>query len=72
MSTVIVLKNNYAYTRELALWSLQEGTRFIYASSGATYGDGQYGYSDEEDIAQLRPLNPYGFSKHFFDASQKK
>ncbi|MFW5775280.1 MAG: NAD-dependent epimerase/dehydratase family protein, partial [Chitinivibrionales bacterium] len=42
--------------------------RFIYASSAATYGDGERGYSDsEEHLASLRPLNMYGYSKHLFD-----
>jgi ADP-L-glycero-D-manno-heptose 6-epimerase len=40
----------------------------IYASSAATYGDGALGYDDDESLLpQLRPLNPYGESKHEFD-----
>jgi ADP-L-glycero-D-manno-heptose 6-epimerase len=40
----------------------------VYASSAATYGDGQLGYSDDEaNIGQLRPLNLYGESKQEFD-----
>jgi len=41
----------------------------VYASSGATYGDGRLGYSDQDDALphQLRPLNPYGDSKNDFD-----
>lgn len=60
--------NNYQFTRELCEWSLGNGTRFIYASSGATYGDGSLGYSDADDhTPKLRPLNMYGYSKHMFD-----
>src|SRR4051812_22507029 len=60
--------NNYAYTKELAAWSLAHGARFIYASSAATYGDGAQGMDDQdENIERLRPLNMYGYSKHFFD-----
>ena len=60
--------NNYAYTKELAAWSLAQGSRFIYASSAATYGDGAQGMDDRsEDLARLRPLNMYGYSKHLFD-----
>lgn len=60
--------NNYRYTRELCEWSLKHGARFIYASSGATYGDGSLGYSDEDAVTPtLHPLNMYGFSKHMFD-----
>ena len=40
----------------------------IYASSAATYGRGEHGFSDaHEGIAQLDPQNPYGRSKHSFD-----
>ncbi len=60
--------NNYEATKELAAWSLAQGARFIYASSAATYGDGAQGMDDREpDIAPLRPLNMYGYSKHLFD-----
>ena len=60
--------NNYGYTKELAAWSLAGGTRFIYASSAATYGDGAQGMEDVgEEIEKLRPLNMYGYSKHLFD-----
>jgi ADP-L-glycero-D-manno-heptose 6-epimerase len=60
--------NNTAYTRELAEWALARGSRFIYASSAATYGDGSRGMGDrDDDLARLEPLNPYGASKHAFD-----
>lgn len=60
--------NNYQFTRELCEWSLANGTRFIYASSGATYGDGSLGYSDDDaHTPKLAPLNMYGYSKHMFD-----
>jgi ADP-L-glycero-D-manno-heptose 6-epimerase len=60
--------NNFAYTRELAAWTLQQGGRFIYASSAATYGDGSAGMSDRDDnLSRLHPLNLYGQSKQDFD-----
>lgn len=60
--------NNYAYTKELAHWSLGRDARFVYASSAATYGDGAQGMDDKIDnLSQLRPLNMYGYSKHLFD-----
>ena len=60
--------NNTAYTRDLCLWSLGCGARFVYASSAATYGDGSLGYSDSHDvIPSLKPLNLYGQSKQDFD-----
>jgi ADP-L-glycero-D-manno-heptose 6-epimerase len=41
----------------------------VYASSAATYGLGEFGYSDEDEsiIEKLKPLNPYGDSKNDFD-----
>jgi ADP-L-glycero-D-manno-heptose 6-epimerase len=60
--------NNFAFTKELAAWALTQEARFIYASSAATYGDGSRGMDDRsEDLAALRPLNMYGYSKHLFD-----
>lgn len=63
-----LLENNYHYTRTLCEWALKTGTRFVCASSAATYGDGALGYSDAlETTPALRPLNMYGYSKHMFD-----
>lgn len=60
--------NNYHYTRALCESCLDAGVRFIYASSAATYGDGNLGYSDvDADTPKYRPLNMYGYSKHMFD-----
>ncbi len=40
----------------------------MYASSAATYGDGNQGMDDTlEDLHALNPLNMYGYSKHMFD-----
>ncbi|MFT4568237.1 MAG: ADP-L-glycero-D-manno-heptose 6-epimerase [Saprospiraceae bacterium] len=40
----------------------------VYASSAATYGIGDKGYEDNEEIIfDLEPLNPYGDSKNDFD-----
>ena len=40
----------------------------LYASSAATYGNGEEGFSDSHhNISHLRPLNLYGWSKHDFD-----
>lgn len=60
--------NNVQYTIDLCQWSLKTGTRFVYASSAATYGDGSHGYSDQDAITpSLEPLNAYGRSKQQFD-----
>lgn len=63
-----LMDNNCFYTSELCEWSLRNQVRFIYASSAATYGNGEKGYCDEEElISTLKPLNHYGKSKHTFD-----
>lgn len=63
-----LMRNNFGYTRTLAEWCLRKGVRFIYASSAATYGNGEFGYSDDEAvIPRLRPMNKYAFSKQAFD-----
>ncbi len=64
-------RNNFEFTKKLARWSLANDARFVYASSAATYGDGTAGMSDRvrsaDDLALLRPLNAYGYSKQLFD-----
>lgn len=63
-----LIKNNFEYTKQLAVAAIKDGTRFIYASSAATYGDGSNGFiDDEKKIDRLRPLNIYGYSKQLFD-----
>ncbi len=57
--------NNYQYSVDVAEFAFEHNARFIYASSAATYGAGERGYSDTE--TSLRPLNMYGYSKHLFD-----
>jgi ADP-L-glycero-D-manno-heptose 6-epimerase len=62
------MENNYRYTRVLAEWSVRKKARFIYASSGATYGDGSNGFHDDDgSTLTLRPLNAYGYSKQILD-----
>lgn len=64
-----LMENNFHYTLRIAKWwQKHQNTRFIYASSAATYGEGEFGYSDEcATIDRLHPLNMYGYSKHLFD-----
>jgi len=62
--------SNIRLTLDLWQWCAANQTRFIYASSAATYGDGSAGFADDENpsaLAKLRPLNPYGWSKHVVD-----
>lgn len=63
-----LMKNNVAYTQALFRFAATKNIPFIYASSAATYGDGDNGYDDnEESLADLMPLNPYGYSKQLVD-----
>ncbi len=62
-----LMSNNFNYTKSLALFAIGLRARFLYASSAATYGDGTFGYNDEDPIQKLKPLNAYGYSKHLFD-----
>lgn len=62
------LKNNYEYSKTLAKWALSKRAHFMYASSAATYGNGDFGYSDSNNNSRiLQPLNMYGYSKFLFD-----
>ena len=61
-------RNNFQFTRHLARYCLDRGIRFVYASSAATYGNGEQGYLDDvSQLETLKPLNPYGQSKQDFD-----
>lgn len=61
-------RRNLEATQRLWTWCRARGVPFIYASSAATYGDGSFGYDDDESlIARLVPLNAYGDSKQQFD-----
>jgi ADP-L-glycero-D-manno-heptose 6-epimerase len=63
-----LMRNNFNYSRTLCEYCLDQGVRFIYASSGAVYGSGEHGFSDDpEKSALFRPLNRYGYSKQLFD-----
>ena len=63
-----MMQNNYRFSRDLAQWALERNIRFIYASSAATYGAGEQGFSDDDSITpKLRPLNVYALSKQAFD-----
>ena len=60
-------QNNFEYTKALWKYCAQKDISFIYASSAATYGDGECGFDDKADIDALLPLNGYGYSKQIFD-----
>ncbi|MBR31634.1 MAG: ADP-glyceromanno-heptose 6-epimerase [Spirochaetaceae bacterium] len=63
-----LIDNNYQYSIDLARFARSRNIRMVYASSAATYGDGENGFEDDLNaIDTLRPLNPYGHSKQMFD-----
>ncbi len=65
-----IVQNNFVLSRDIWRWCAEHRRRLIYASSAATYGDGDHGFSDQDDaetLARLRPLNAYGWSKWLFD-----
>lgn len=65
-----IIQNNFCLSRDLFRWCTLHQRRLIYASSAATYGDGETGFDDDnslEALKALRPLNAYGWSKALFD-----
>lgn len=59
---------NVSYTKQLWRLCTERQIPLIYASSAATYGGGEHGYSDRHEwVEKLDPLNPYGVSKNEFD-----
>jgi len=66
----LVIETNFRLSMRLLDWCTANSTRFIYASSAATYGDGGQGFRDDQALSALkalRPMNLYGWSKHLFD-----
>jgi ADP-L-glycero-D-manno-heptose 6-epimerase len=68
-NTAIFDELNLHYSQRMWEACVKYGIPLVYASSAATYGDGDLGYSDQDDTLpyQLKPLNPYGDSKNDFD-----
>jgi ADP-L-glycero-D-manno-heptose 6-epimerase len=59
---------NVDYSKKIWNYCSEKNVPLVYASSAATYGAGELGYKDDENIIpDLRPLNPYGLSKNEFD-----
>lgn len=66
----LVIDSNFRLSLRLLDWCTANATPLIYASSAATYGNGEQGFSDTPSLAALkglRPMNLYGWSKHLFD-----
>ncbi|MEK7355591.1 MAG: ADP-glyceromanno-heptose 6-epimerase [Bdellovibrionota bacterium] len=67
MNVAFLEENNVEYTRRLWNWCTKHSKKYIYASSGAVYGDGAKGFDDATPPEVFEPLNPYGESKAAFD-----
>lgn len=66
----LVVETNFRMPLKLLDWCTATGTPFIYASSAATYGNGEQGFDDDGSVKalkRLRPMNLYGWSKNLFD-----
>lgn len=65
-----VMENNFRFSLHLLDHCTQAQVPFLYASSAATYGEGEQGFVDDiapEAVMRLKPLNLYGWSKRQFD-----
>ncbi|GAB1537344.1 ADP-glyceromanno-heptose 6-epimerase [Geovibrio sp. ADMFC3] len=60
-----MMQNNYEFSKELLHYSIEKGTKFIYASSASVYGNGDEGFIESPECEY--PLNVYAFSKFAFD-----
>ncbi len=61
-------QNNTEFTNRLLTLAAAKNIPIVYASSAATYGSGEQGYSDDhKGISKLQPLNKYGYSKQLSD-----
>ena len=68
MDRSLLFTLNTEYSKQVWKSCLDYQIPLVYASSAATYGLGEHGYSDDESrIRDLKPLNPYGESKNEFD-----
>jgi ADP-L-glycero-D-manno-heptose 6-epimerase len=64
----LLYDNNTLYTNLLFEVCAKKKIPLVYASSAATYGDGEQGYVDDHKaLPKLKPLNKYGWSKQLSD-----
>ena len=64
----VFIKLNVDYTETMFSLCAEYQIPLIYASSAATYGNGELGYDDSHEVVEkLQPLNPYGRSKNEVD-----
>jgi len=68
MDYAVHKKWNLDYSKDIWEMCVEQKLPLVYASSAATYGNGELGYADSHDVvSKLQPLNPYGKSKNDFD-----
>ena len=68
MDYAVHKKWNLDYSQRIWQLCTDNNIPLVYASSAATYGNGEHGYTDSHDVVtKLHPLNPYGVSKNEFD-----
>ena len=63
-----LLENNVNFSIRLCQWALDNDVRFAYASSAATYGDGNQGFSDS--TASNGHCSLYKIHRRVVDAGQ--
>ncbi|XDZ66816.1 ADP-glyceromanno-heptose 6-epimerase [Alphaproteobacteria bacterium LSUCC0684] len=64
----LIIETNFQLSKLVWQTATRLAIPLVYASSAAVYGDGKEGFSDDPELMpQLRPLNPYGWSKLVFD-----
>ncbi|WP_295271237.1 ADP-glyceromanno-heptose 6-epimerase [Veillonella sp.] len=60
-----MMHNNFEGTKNLFHYCQERRVPFIYASSASTYGHGKKGFTEKPECEEA--LNPYAYSKLFFD-----
>lgn len=60
-----MMHNNFEGTKNLLHYCQERRVPFIYASSASTYGHGKNGFTEKPECEEA--LNPYAYSKLFFD-----
>ena len=60
-----MMHNNFEGTKNLFHYCQERRVPFIYASSASTYGHGKNGFTEKPECEEA--LNPYAYSKLFFD-----
>lgn len=69
LDEAFMMENNYAYSKTLFDYCLEEKIPFLYASSASVYGDGKV-FRESPEFE--KPLNVYARSKHRFDQQVRK